>query len=127
LATLLICAAVLAGCGTAGIPHSSILLRNATTQAIVSTPAVEGSVVLGPQQTLPLQVIRTYKDDGGNTLTSDVTGFASFSLPAGNGVAVVDAFGNLTATGLGSTELVVKFRADALDPYDKVRLAITVQ
>lgn len=116
----------IAGCGTGGIPHSSLLLRNSTTGAIISTAAVPGSVTLAVSQSLPIQVIRTFKDDNGNTQTSDVTAFAAFELSGTAGVATIDAYGNITAAAAGTVQLLVKFRVDRLDPYDTVRLTITV-
>jgi hypothetical protein len=119
--------AILAGCGGGGIPNSSLLLRNATTNAIISTAAVPGTVTLAAGAQLPLLVVRTFKDGNGNTLTSDVTAFAVFELSGAAGVASIDAYGNVSALGAGTAQLLVKFRADALDPYDTVRLTVMVQ
>lgn len=119
--------AVCASCGSRGIPQSSLLLRNATTSAIISTAAVPGTVSLAVNQTLPVQVIRTFKNDNGNTETSDVTAFATFLLTNATGIATIDAYGNITATGAGTAQLLVKFRADPIDPYDTVRLTISVK
>lgn len=127
LAILVAAVLAAAGCGGGGIPNSSLLLRNATTNAIISTAAVPGTVTLAAGSQLPLLVVRTFKDGNGNTLTSDVTAFAVFELSAAQVVASIDAYGNVTAVGAGTAQLLVKFRADALDPYDTVRLTIVVQ
>lgn len=121
-------AALAASCnGGGGIPSSSLLLRNATTNALISTSGNTGSITINVGQTIPLSTTRTYKDSNGNTLTSDVTAFAQYRFETGSGIAAIDAFGNLTGTVPGATRLEVKFRADSLDPYDFVRLDILVQ
>jgi hypothetical protein len=115
------------GCSGGGVPGSSLLLRNATTNALISTSQNTGEITLNVGQTIPLSVTRTYKDSNGNTLTSDVTAFAQYRFERGSGIAAIDAFGNLTGTVPGTTRLEVKFRADSFDPYDFVRLEIEVR
>lgn len=127
LVTGLLAMAALSSCSSGGIPGSSLLLRNATTNALLSTSSSTGSITINVGQTVPLATTRTYKDSNGNTLTSDVTAFAQYRFESGSGIAAIDAFGNLTGTVPGSTRLEVKFRADAFDPYDFVRLDILVQ
>lgn len=117
----------LAGCSSGGVPTSSLLLRNATTHALISTSESTGTLTINVGQSVPLETTRTYKDSNGNTLTSDVTAFAQYRFETGSGIAAIDAFGNLTGAVAGTTRLEVKFRADQLDPYDFVRLDITVQ
>jgi hypothetical protein len=117
----------LSSCSSGGVPESSLLLRNATTDALISTSSTTGQITMSVGQTIPLETTRTYKDSNGNTLTSDVTAFAQYRFETGSGIAAIDAFGNLTATVAGTTRLEVKFRADQLDPYDFVRLDIVVQ
>lgn len=119
--------ALLASCSSGGIPESSLQLRNATTNQLISTSEATGSITLSVGQTLPLLVQRTFKDEGGNTLTSDVTAFAEYKFEIVQGTATVDAFGTLSAVAPGGAQLEVKFRADALDPYDIVRLNVIVQ
>jgi hypothetical protein len=125
-AVLLAVGACSAGCGTGGIPQSSLLLRNATTNAIVSTAGTTGTVALHTGDTLPLLVVRTFKDENGDTKTSDVTAFCVYVFGGPTGVVGIDAYGNITATAAGTTQLWVKFRADGLDPYDIVKLNIEV-
>jgi hypothetical protein len=119
-------AALLASCSSGGIPESSLQLRNAMSNQLISTSENIGTLTLNQGDTFPLLVQRTYKDEGGNTLTSDVTAFAEFKFDVVQGTATVDAFGTLEAVAPGATLLEVKFRADALDPYDIVRLNIVV-
>lgn len=108
------------------MPESSILIKNATTSAIISSPNTTGSVTLNVSDTLVLKIERTFREDNGNTTTSDVTAFSIYSFESGSGVATVDAFGNIAAVAPGTTRLLVKFRPTPSDPADLCRLDITV-
>jgi hypothetical protein len=126
-AVMILASLALSSCSSGGVPNSSLLLRNGTTDALISTSGTTGQITMSVGQSIPLETTRTYKDSNGNTLTSDVTAFAQYRFETGAGIAAIDAFGNLTATVPGTTRLEVKFRADQFDPYDFVRLDITVQ
>jgi hypothetical protein len=119
--------ALSAGCkGLASLPESSLTLRNATTNALISTAGNTGGVTLDVGDELPIIVVRTVSDDNGGTDSSDVTQFADFIWDNGTGTCDIDAFGNITALQAGQTQLRVRFRPSALDPWDTVRLDITV-
>jgi len=126
----LACAALLLGvlssCSSGGVPESSILIKNATTNALISTPNTTGSVDLAVSASLPLKIERTFKEGNGNTITSDVTAFSTYFFESGAAFASVDAFGNVTGVAPGTARLLVKFRASASDPFDTCRLDINV-
>ena len=111
---------------TSSIPESSLTLRNATTNALISTSENTGSIDITVDETYPLMVIRTFRNSEGNTESSDVTQFANFKWIQNNGVCSIDAFGNIVGLTPGIAFLEVKFRETALDPWDIVRLDIIV-
>jgi hypothetical protein len=123
----LIALLALSACGSSGLlPQSSLTLRHATTNALISTSKNTGSFNLTVGAQLPLLVIRTFTDDNGSTDSQDVTQFANFKWASGSGVAAVDAFGNVTAVQAGQAQLEVKFRQSIFDPWDTVLLDLVV-
>lgn len=124
---LILAGLLLAGCSaSSSLPQSSLTLRNATTNALISTSKTTGGITLNIGDPLPLLVIRTFTNEDGNTESSDVTQFANFKWANGTGIASVDAFGNITALQAGQAQLEVKFRASTFDPWDIVRLDVSV-
>ena len=115
-----------AACSASSVPESSLTLRNATSNALVSTSKTTGSITLETAEEYPLIVVRTYKSSEGQTFNEDVTQFANFNWVAGASAASVDNFGNLTGLGQGTAILEVKFRESVLDPWDIVRLNVQV-
>ena len=127
LVLLLLTALLAAGCGSeSGIPESSLTLRNATTNALISTSRTTGAITLETAEEYPVLVIRTYKDETGQTFNEDVTQFANFEWIYGDNPAHVDAFGNITGLTDGDSTLEVKFRESSLDPWDIVYLDVSV-
>lgn len=127
IAALLLSALLATGCkGFAQLPESSLTLRNATSNALISTAGNTGGITLSVGDEYPIIVMRTVSDDNGGTETSDVTQFADFIWDSGTGTCEIDAFGSITALAAGQTQLRVRFRPSALDPWDTVRLDITV-
>jgi hypothetical protein len=126
IALVALAASLATSCGGGGVPESSILIKNAVSSAIISSPNTTGSVTLTTGDALVLKIERTFREDNGNTITSDVTAFAVYSFESGSGVASIDAFGNVSALAPGTTRLLVKFRPTSSDPADICRLDITV-
>jgi len=127
IAVLLLSVALTVGCkGLGGLPDSSLTLRNATTNALISTAGNTGGITLNVGDEYPIIVMRTVTDGNGDTESSDVTQFADFIWDSGTGTCDIDAFGNITALAAGQTQLRVRFRPSSLDPWDTVRLDITV-
>ena len=116
-----------ASCGKSNLlPQSSLTLRNATTNALISTSENTGTINLNVGDAYPLLVIRTFSNENGGTESSDVTQFANFKWTTGAGICSVDPFGNVSALAVGQALMEVKFRASVFDPWDTVRLTIVV-
>ena len=117
--------AVLTACVSA-IPESSLTLRNATTNQLVSTSQTTGTVTLSVGEVYPLIIIRTYRNENGSTDNQDVTQFVKFLWGGPQDVAAIDPFGNITGLAPGVALLEVRFRESVLEPRDIVRLTVYV-
>jgi hypothetical protein len=117
----------LAACGGSTLPTSSLTIRDAITDALISAPTAQGVLTLAAGETVQIKVLRTYRSDTGNTFTDDVTQFTNFKWESDAGVATIDQLGNVAGVGTGIAVLEAKFRENSLDPWDICRLTVEVQ
>ncbi|GEM_PF-2962151 len=124
--TLIVAAALLVSCGNSGLPTSSLTIRNAATNALISAPTAQGvlSITVGGGE--QVKVMRTWTNEFGNTLTDDVTQFTNFKWESGTSFAAFDQLGNITGLAAGIAVLEAKFRTDAFEPWDICRLTVEV-
>lgn len=117
---------VLSSCGGSRIPESSLTIRDATNNLLLSTPDVMGTLTINVGDLRQIQVMRTYRTSGGNTLTDDVTQFTNFKWETDSGSASINQLGNLQGLSPGTQILEAKFRNSTFDPWDHCRLTIEV-
>lgn len=125
---LLIAAALLLtlSCGGSSIPTSSISIRNAATDTLLSSSTAQGTLTINVGNTVQIKVMRTWRNQAGNTLTDDVTQFAKFKWESGAGFATFDDLGNIDALGAGIAVLEIKFRDSSMDPWDICHMTVEV-
>jgi len=129
LAGVLLIAAVLVlslSCGGSSIPSSSISIRNAATDTLLSSSTAQGTLTINVGNTVQIKVMRTWRNQAGNTLTDDVTQFADFKWDSGAGFATIDDLGNIDALGAGIAVLEIKFRDSNYDPWDICHMTVEV-
>ena len=109
-------------------PTSEIIVRNASNNAIISTPDNKGAITLQVGQNRTIEVIRRVDDGEGPIEETDVTDEADFNLQDDD-VAAIDANGQVTGLEAGFTNVTVVFRDDPNDPTqdDTVDFDITVE
>ncbi|MBN2082025.1 hypothetical protein JW859_07440 [bacterium] len=117
---------LVASCGSSGLPESSLTIRNAATNALISASEAQGTLTLSSGNTQQVRVMRTYRTETGNTFTDEVTQFANYKWESGTGVASVDQLGNVSGLIAGTAVLEVKFRENAFDPWDICKLTVVV-
>jgi len=116
----------LVACGGSSLPQSSLTIRNAATNALISASNAQGTITLNVGNTLQIRVNRTYTNSQGQTITDEVTQFTNFVWESGAGAATIDQLGNITGVALGIAVLQAKFRATSLDPWDICRVTVQV-
>lgn len=126
IALLALLILVLASCGSTSLPTSSLTIRSATTNALISAPTATGTLTLTLGNSQQVRIMRTYRTDTGNTFTDDVTQFTNFKWSDSTGIATVDQLGNITGLAAGNTQLEAKFRENAFDPWDICLLNVEV-
>lgn len=125
-AMLIAGAIVLSACGGSSIPESSLTVRDAQSNLLISTSEITGTISLNVGEVRQLQVMRTYRASSGNTLTDDVTQFTNFKWDIDSGAAAINQLGNLQGLASGTQVLEAKFRTSSLDPWDICRLVVEV-
>jgi hypothetical protein len=113
-------------CGGSSIPESSLTVRDAQSNLLISTSEITGTISLNVGEVRQLQVMRTYRASSGNTLTDDVTQFTNFKWEIDSGAAAINQLGNLQGVTPGTQVLEAKFRTSSLDPWDICRLVVEV-
>ena len=116
----------LSACGSTTLPTSSLTIRHAVSDALISAPTALGTLTLGVGATQQIKVVRSFRTDAGNTFSDDVTQFTNFKWESGGGVASIDQLGNVSGLAAGSEVLETKFRESAFDPWDICRLLVVV-
>lgn len=124
--TCILVVIALSSCGGSRIPESSLTIRDATNNLLLSTPDVMGTLTISVGDLRQVQVMRTYRTSGGNTLTDDVTQFTNFKWETDNGSASINQLGNLQGLSPGTQILQAKFRNSTFDPWDICRLTVEV-
>ena len=114
-------------CGGSSVPTSSLTIRDATTDALISAPTAQGVLTLAVGETVQVKIIRTYRTETGNTFSDDVTQFTNFKWESSTGVATIDQLGNISGMAAGLAVLEAKFRESSFDPWDICRLTVEVQ
>ena len=116
----------LQGCGSSSIPESSLTVRDALTDQLLSISEATGTINLPAGNTRQIKVLRTFRSESGQTQTDDVTQFTNFKWESGGGFASVDQLGNISGIAEGTAVLEMKFRTTPLDPWDICRMVINV-
>jgi hypothetical protein len=124
--TLIVVLLMAASCQSSTLPSSSLTIRNAATNALISAPTAQGVLSLTVGGGDQIKVMRTWTNQYGNTLTDDVTQFTNFKWESGAGFATFDQLGNISGVAAGIAVLEAKFRADPLDPWDICKLTVEV-
>ena len=117
--------ALMAACGGSTIPSSSLTIRDAATDALISASTAQGTITLNAGETQQIKVVHTYTSEDRNTQSNDVTQFVIFKWDSG-ACATIDALGNLTGTSPGVGVLRAKYDPEWLGSSDNVRLTVIV-
>jgi hypothetical protein len=109
-------------------PTSEIIVRNASNNAIISTPENKGAITLQVGQNRTIEVIRRVDDGEGPIEETDVTDEADFNFDDDD-IAAIDANGQVTGLEAGFSGVTVVYRDDPNDPSqdDTVDFDITVE
>ena len=94
---------------------------------MLSSSTAQGTLTINVGNTVQIKVMRTWRNQAGNTLTDDVTQFADFKWDSGAGFATIDDFGNIDGLAAGIAQLEIKFRDSSLDPWDICRMTVEVK
>jgi hypothetical protein len=118
---------LLAGCGvTDNLPTSSLTIRNAVSNLLLSTSQTTGTLQLVAGETQQVRVLRTYTGSNNQTETDDVTQFTNFKWDSGGGIASFDQLGNITGLVPGTAVIEAKFRPTVFEPWDICKLTVNV-
>jgi hypothetical protein len=125
LALLLIATvAIFSACGSDGIASSSIMIYNAATDTLISTPTNTGHISIAVGGNYQIVVKRLVSNNGG-TNTSEVTPVCTYVFPPA-GLATANTLGQVHGVAAGDVRMEVKFQPGATDPIDRCYLDITV-
>lgn len=116
----------LSACGSSTLPSSSLTIRDAATDALISASEAMGTLTLNAGASQQIKVVRSFRTDTGNTFSDEVTQFTNFKWESGGGVATIDQLGNVTGLVAGNEVLEAKFRESQFDPWDICRLQVVV-
>ena len=126
-ALIAVCLWLATGCGvTDNLPTSSLTIRETTTDILLSTPDIMGTLQLVIGETKQVKILRTYKNNNNQTETDDVTQFANLKWESVSTFAAFDQLGNITGMATGTAIMEAKFRVSALEPWDHCRLQVVV-
>lgn len=117
---------VVSACESTTLPSSSLTIRHAVTDTLISAPTAMGTLAVNVGATEQIKVVRSFRTDQGNTLSDEVTQFTNFKWENGGSVASVDQLGHITGLAAGNEVLEAKFRESPFDPWDICRLEVVV-
>jgi len=124
--SVLLLVLALSACGGTTLPTSSLTIRDAITDALISAPTAMGTLDLNVGNSKQITVIRSFRTDAGNTFSDEVTQFTNFKWTGSTGVATIDQLGNITGVVAGADVLEAKFRESQFDPWDICRLQVII-
>jgi hypothetical protein len=113
-------------CGSTTLPSSSLTIRHAVTDALISAPTAMGTLTVNVGATEQIKVVRSFRTDEGNTFSDEVTQFTNFKWESGGSAANIDQLGHITGVAAGNEVLEAKFRESPFDPWDICRLQVVV-